>query len=44
MQVSAAISSSAVPGMIQEANMLPGTPNRLLFTLSLQQAVQASGK
>ena len=46
LQVSAALIDASVQGMIQEANMLAGTPNRMLFTLPLQvhaaTTVQAS--
>lgn len=51
-EVRQAILDSAVEGMVQDSNMLRGTPNRLMYTLGVQQpgqppnspaTVQASG-
>ena len=44
--VSDAIKSSATHGIISDdvQAMLPGTPNRLMYTLEVQSSVQASGR
>ena len=41
-EVRQAILDSSVQGMVQDSSMLRGTPNRLMYTLGVQQAGQPS--